>query len=40
MRRIFHDVVEDSSERLGKDQSYLLDSSSIRETYGWTDKIT
>jgi len=32
-------VVEESSERLGKDQSYLLDSTSIREAFGWNDQV-
>jgi len=36
----FSDVVEESGERLGKDQSYLLDSSSIREAFGWSDKVS
>lgn len=35
----FSDLVEESEERLGKDQSYLLESTSIRETYGWEEKI-
>ena len=35
----FSNVVEESGERLGKDQSYLLDSSSIRETFGWDDEV-
>ena len=36
----FSAVVEDSGERLGKDQSYLLDSSSIREAFGWSDQVS
>jgi dTDP-glucose 4,6-dehydratase len=36
----FSDVVADSGDRLGKDQSYLLDSSSIREGFGWSDQVT
>jgi dTDP-glucose 4,6-dehydratase len=36
----FSDVVEESGERLGKDQSYLLDSASMRETFGWSDQIS
>ena len=36
----FSDVVEDSGERLGKDQSYLLDSTSIREAFGWSDQVS
>jgi len=35
----FSSVVEESGERLGKDQSYLLDSTSIRETFGWCDQV-
>jgi dTDP-glucose 4,6-dehydratase len=35
----FSDVVEESGERLGKDQSYLLDSSSIRDSFGWSDQV-
>ena len=34
----FSDIVEESPDRLGKDQSYLLDSSSIRKAFSWTDK--
>ena len=33
-------VVEESSERLGKDQSYLLDSSAMRENFGWSDQVS
>jgi dTDP-glucose 4,6-dehydratase len=36
----FSTVVEESGERLGKDQSYLLDSSSIREAFGWSDQVS
>jgi dTDP-glucose 4,6-dehydratase len=36
----FSNVVEESGERLGKDQSYLLNSDSIRKTYGWSDVIS
>jgi len=35
----FSAVVEESGERLGKDQSYLLDSTSIREAFGWSDQV-
>jgi dTDP-glucose 4,6-dehydratase len=35
----FDSVVEESGERLGKDQSYLLDSSAIRESFGWSDQV-
>ena len=36
----FDAVVEDSVDRLGKDQSYLLDSTAIRECFGWADQIS
>ena len=36
----FDSLVQHSQERLGKDQSYLLDSTSMREKYGWSDQIT
>lgn len=36
----FSKIVNESDERLGKDQSYLLDSSSIREEFGWTDHMS
>ncbi len=36
----FNDIVNFSQERLGKDKSYLLDSSKIRTIHGWSDKIT
>lgn len=36
----FTSVVEESGERLGKDQSYLLDSSAIREHFGWGDQVS
>jgi len=36
----FSAVVEESGERLGKDQSYLLDSTSIREAFGWNDQVS
>ena len=35
----FDKIVKITDERLGKDQSYLLDSSSIRDKFGWEDKI-
>ena len=35
----FDKIVEMSDERLGKDQSYLLDSSLIRKNLDWEDKI-
>ena len=36
----FDDIAINSQERLGKDQNYLLDSSAIREKFGWEDKIS
>lgn len=36
----FEDIVEESEDRLGKDQSYLLDSSSVRRSFGWSDKVS
>ncbi len=36
----FSSVVEDTGERLGKDQSYLLDSTAIREHFGWSDQVS
>ena len=35
----FNNIVTLSEERLGKDQNYLLESSLIREKFGWSDKI-
>jgi dTDP-glucose 4,6-dehydratase len=35
----FEDCVEDVGERLGKDSTYLLDSTKAREKLGWEDKI-
>ena len=35
----FTDVVEETDERLGKDQAYLLDSSSIRKAFDWHDQV-
>ena len=35
----FCDLVEVIDERLGQDQSYLLDSSAIRLQHGWSDQI-
>lgn len=35
----FGKIVEIGQERLGKDQNYLLDSSSIRDEFNWDDKI-
>ena len=36
----FESIVIETEERLGKDQSYLLNSDSIREKYNWTDTIS
>lgn len=33
------DVVEQTEDRLGKDQAYLLDSSKIRKELGWSDMV-
>ena len=35
----FEKIVKITDERLGKDQNYLLDSSSIRDELNWKDKI-
>ena len=35
----FEEIVQISSERLGKDQTYLLNSNAIREKFGWKDTI-
>jgi len=35
----FEDLVQISEDRLGKDQSYLLDSSAMRQAHGWSDQI-
>ena len=34
----FNKIVRRSEDRLGKDQSYLLDSSAMRKTHNWSDK--
>ena len=36
----FNDLVQKGEERLGKDQSYLLDSTAMRQVHGWSDRIT
>ena len=36
----FEAIVQEGDERLGKDQSYLLDSSKVRERFGWQDQIS
>ncbi len=35
----YNEIVKKSSDRLGKDQTYLLNSESIRETFNWEDKV-
>ena len=35
----FHDIVEVTEDRLGKDQAYLLDSSKIKQKLKWTDRV-
>ncbi len=34
-----NDFVEIGEERLGKDQTYMLDSTKVRENYNWSDEI-
>ena len=36
----FNDIVIDSEERLGKDQSYFLDSKKLRECFSWSYQIS
>lgn len=36
----FENLVLCSEERLGKDQNYLLDSTAMRQKYGWYDKVS
>ncbi len=36
----FEQVVDETEDRLGKDQSYLLDSSKLRNELNWIDKIS
>ena len=36
----FNALVQSSEERLGKDQSYLLESSAMRQVHGWSDQIS
>ena len=36
----FDKVVINTDERLGKDQSYLLDSSHVRDNLNWKDEIS
>lgn len=40
MNMVFEDVVAAAPERLGKDSDYLLDSSLVREKFGWTETRT
>lgn len=37
---IFEDIVEVDDDRLGKDDNYLLDSNSVRETFNWKEKVS
>ena len=34
----FSDIAQQSEERLGKDQTYLLDSSKLRREFKWEEK--
>ena len=36
----FDNIIDLGQERLGKDQSYLLDSESIRRKFNWEDHIS
>lgn len=36
----FYDLVQQSDERLGKDEAYLLDSSKLRDQLDWQDQIS
>ena len=36
----FRALVRQSDERLGKDQSYLLDSRAMRQVHGWSERFT
>ena len=36
----FDNLVVCSEERLGKDQNYLLDSTAMRQKYGWYDQVS
>ena len=36
----FSDLVEETEDRLGKDQSYLLRSTKLRQELDWKDKIS
>tara|TARA_B100002051_G_scaffold221936_1_gene216057 strand:- start:236 stop:1258 length:1023 start_codon:yes stop_codon:yes gene_type:complete len=36
----YRELVQSSEERLGKDQSYLLESSAMRQVHGWSDQIS
>ncbi|MFL6244845.1 MAG: GDP-mannose 4,6-dehydratase [Thermoanaerobaculia bacterium] len=40
MNASFDDVTETVGERAGKDAAYRLDSSKLRSTLGWSDRIT
>ena len=36
----FENLVLCTEERLGKDQNYLLDSTAMRQKYGWYDEVS
>tara|TARA_Y100001954_G_scaffold237983_2_gene303659 strand:+ start:155 stop:1177 length:1023 start_codon:yes stop_codon:yes gene_type:complete len=36
----FNQLVQSSEDRLGKDQSYLLESSSMRQVHDWSDEVS
>ncbi len=36
----FNQLVETHEERLGKDQSYLLDSSAMRQVHSWSEEVS
>ncbi len=36
----FDQLVQSSQERLGKDQSYLLESSAMRQVHDWSDEVS
>ena len=35
----FLELIKETEERLGKDQSYMLDSNKLRKELGWQDTI-
>lgn len=36
----FDDLVDNADERRGKDQTYALDDTKLRETFGWEDRVS